>query len=130
MNNPLSNSIATYILRTQDPHPPTVYLEDPFTAQAQSIHGFFCTAVGISYCLSFYKGWEEFLYLSIPVRLGLGLVGLGTAIIAPERLSPLFVFLWINDALSGIYGAFAMGWNWLGEKNWKENIEGGANKKE
>jgi hypothetical protein len=103
-NNPIANRLSSII------HPAGIAsVSNPMTNQLSALAGVFCTAIGIAYGMSFYHGHDEWLYMSIPVRLLVSSLCFATWSLAPEKVSPLLLAIMVWDGGCAAVGAYLMG---------------------
>lgn len=90
-------------------------ITSPATDQLSALSGIFCTAIGMAYAMSFYHGYDEWLYMTIPGRLLVSGLCLATWVLAPEKMSPLLLVIMVWDGGNAAIGGYLMG-DWSGRK--------------
>jgi len=119
--NVLTNSTP---LRTIDPYHAVYQL------QYQTLCGLLFIAIGFCYVLALWKGFEQWLYMAVPGRLVVASIGMMVALVAPDRMGWLMLAICVNDAITGLIGAWCLGWPLGGAKVEGEEEEEGGKKKE
>lgn len=103
--NPLTTFISHHILRR--PLPPfSLHANLDNLSQSLALSGVFSYAIGVAYCVAFFHGYEEWLYMGIPAKLAISAMVLLVWVLRPERMSPMLIALAAVDGLS----ALALGW--------------------
>lgn len=62
--------------------------------------------IGVVYAISYFHGYEEWLYIGIPAKLSIAAMGLLIWAVKPEKFSPLLFAICAVDGL----GATALAW--------------------
>jgi len=105
--NVLTNNIP---MRTIDPYHAVYQL------QYQTLCGLLFIAIGVCYVLALWKGFEQWLYMAVPGRLAVASIGVLVALVAPDRMGWLMLVICVNDAITGLIGAWCLGWDFGGPK--------------
>src|ERR1700733_3886048 len=95
LHNPIANAISIHIL-----HRPVSALNargawglsepvSPEVTQLYALVGVFSCAISMAYAISIYHGLNEWIYMSIPGRLGVAVLGLTAWVLNPHLMSPL-----------------------------------------
>ena len=77
--------------------------------QLSALCGVFCIAIGSAYGFAFAHGYEEWLVISIPVRIVVAVLGLVVSLLAPGKVSPFLVGVIVWDGSAALLGAWLMG---------------------
>ena len=78
----------------------------PVALQAQTLAGLFSITIGFCYVISFYRGYEQWFLLGIPVRIFVGCMGFLVWCFAPGRINQVMFVVCVNDLI----GALVCGW--------------------
>jgi hypothetical protein len=109
LHNPARSFISRTILHQPVQVPPSNL--DPSNAFAHSLAlaGTFSFGIGVAYLHAFYRGYEEWLYMSIPARLGVSVFGLLVGVLFPKKMTPLMLSVCVWDGFWPAAIAVAMG---------------------
>lgn len=80
-------------------------------AQQQQISGAILMGIGSAYLLSLWHHQYEYLYQTVPARLVIAAAGIGTWIVAPERVGVSLALIILNDGVSAGLAGWALGQN-------------------
>ena len=94
-------------------------------AQQQQISGAILMGMGSAYLLSLWHHQYEYLYQTVPARLVIAAAGIGTWIVAPERVGASLALIILNDGIS----AALAGWS-LGQDGFMGRMPGQGRKQE
>ena len=106
--NPISTWIANIIPGHERSALTAADFSGPIAVQTQTLAGLFCSAIGLAYSLAFYRGYDQWLEMAIPVRIAVGALGFGVWVLAPQKISPLFFVVVVNDFVGGVVMWWAM----------------------
>lgn len=78
-------------------------------AQQQQISGAILMGIGSAYFLSLWHHQYEYLYHTVPARLVIAAAGMGTWVVAPERVGVSLALIILNDGLSAALAGWSLG---------------------
>lgn len=116
LHNPVTDFIAERVLRQA---PASALARTHASSDVQQMtawSGVVTLAIGMGWTVAGIYGYDQWVLASIPIKLAVAAVGLGVALFAPEKMSPILFVACVNDALCSVTIAHAMGGNWLGRK--------------
>ena len=108
----LYNPITTFISDAvfQRPLPPlSLSTTHDSLNQSLALSGVFSFAIGTAYSLAFIHGYHEWLYMSIPARLIVCIMGHLVYVMCPEKTSPLLFVICVWDGIWAGMTAWAVG---------------------
>jgi hypothetical protein len=87
----------------------------PEVTQLCALSGVFCCAISLAYGISMYHGIDEWIYLSVPGRLAVALLGLTAWFVDPHIMSPLLFSIIVWDGIIALITGWTLG-TWSGRR--------------
>lgn len=119
--NPIANAILIHIL-----HQPVPALNAsgawglsgpvrPEVTQSCALVGVFSCAISMAYAICIYHGLDEWIYMSIPGRLGVAALGLTVWVLNLRLMSPLLFSIMVWDGSVALITGWTLG-TWSGRR--------------
>jgi hypothetical protein len=83
--------------------------------QLCALVGVFSCAISMAYAISIYHGLNEWIYMSIPRRLGVAVLGLTAWVLNPHLMSPLLFSIIAWDGSVALITGWTLG-TWSGQR--------------
>jgi hypothetical protein len=121
LHNPIANVISIHILHR--PVPASAAWGSwglsgpvsPEVTQLCALVGVFSCAISMAYAISIYHGLDEWVYMSIPGRLGVAVLGLTAWALNPRLMSPLLFSIIVWDGSVALITGWTLG-TWSGRR--------------
>lgn len=121
LRNPIANAISTEIL-----HQPIPTFNrwgtwgvpgpaSPEVTQLCALSGVVMCGISSAYGISLYHGFDEWIYISVPGRLGVAALGLMVLLLRPEVMSPLLFSIVVWDGSMALITGWILG-TWSGRR--------------
>lgn len=121
LRNPIANAVSVHVLHRPIPEltawgawgmPGPV---SPEVTQLCALSGVFSCAISLAYGISMYHGFDEWIYLSVPGRLAVALLGLTAWVMDPDTMSPLLFSIIVWDGTVALITGWTLG-TWSGRR--------------